>query len=597
MGLSRRSIVFGRGKRMPSSDEPLDPPDRPFASTIGLSESNPIRSTSCSPTRLMIAESGEEESKDAPPNASIGSPEPAPVDTKKSTAAKRKAGTNWNTEEAMAFYDGIKEHGKNFEQIVATLARKKFSKDKDQVRNFYYNTYKMYKEKAGIEEREWTNVPHTARELLVIINTLEWRKKTHTTTVNPIRFKALIMTGSTNQKVAGKRVPVSIRTPNCAALHKFFPSMKQSAKVPTTLQVQLTPYTYAARRFVMNCEQNPLLSITLNTHCGLSYLFRFLEQKWTLPERKSHFGMNDSSVPTILLYPPEGFKPTKITVQPADDAHPSVNSLRADCESRQAGASAANGPSTSSDAAGPSTPQGVSNAFDQFDETFANGLTTENSANINFLQLYFAFGQQPAIRLRYEVISNVRSTNVFVKLSELIRNSEGIADLAKNRRRPIVLEHFGAVLGGRQAAHVHRGRRRPNGCPTFRMASTQAIGNTDVVDRERALFKQQLLELRQKPAKGTEIPCEPQRNRLRIVVQQQKRDEPVLPSTHSIFEDVVNSELSRNTLQSPSKSMLEAAYSFYDDMQHQDSNHALTSFSELVHTVNSDASHSFLDNM
>lgn len=32
------------------------------------------------------------------------------------------------------------------------------------------------------------------------------------------------------------------------------------------------------------------------------------------------------------MYAPEGFKPTKIVVQPAEDAHPSINALRADYE-------------------------------------------------------------------------------------------------------------------------------------------------------------------------------------------------------------------------------------------------------------------------
>ncbi|KAI6215098.1 hypothetical protein M3Y94_00345100 [Aphelenchoides besseyi] len=354
----------------------------------------------------------------------------------------------------------------------------------------------MYKEKAGIEEREWTSVPHTARELLVIINTLEWRKRTHTAVVNPIRFKALIMTGTTNVKVQGKRLPVSIRTPNCPALHKFFPSIKQSAKVPTTLQIQLVPYTYTARRYVLNCEQNPLLSINVNTQSGFRSLFRFLEQKWTLPERKSYVTRVESTAPTIILYPPEGFKPTKIGIQIADDAHPSINSLRADCENRQITTTI--GSSTSLNSTGSaSVSQAINNVFESFDDNFANGLSVENTSNVSFLQLYYIFNQQTPIRLRYDVSSNVRSTNVFLKLSELIRNSEGLMEITKNRRRNGVSVTTNQTTTTAEKPSTSSAMPPTKRLPNFRLAGTEATG-TVVVDKERARFIEQLVALRQK---------------------------------------------------------------------------------------------------
>jgi hypothetical protein len=104
-----------------------------------------------------------------------------------------------------------------------TLNRKKLTKDKDQVRNYFYNTWKIYKEKASISENDWAHICQSAKELLVVTNALEWRKRTHSTNVNSVKFKNLVMTGTTTIKIPGKRVPISIRTPNCPALHKFFP--------------------------------------------------------------------------------------------------------------------------------------------------------------------------------------------------------------------------------------------------------------------------------------------------------------------------------------------------------------------------------------
>ncbi|KAI6201472.1 UDENN FLCN/SMCR8-type domain-containing protein [Aphelenchoides besseyi] len=610
-----KSIVFGRGKRPPNTEDNVDCDEFPSISSVGLTPNNPIRSPSQSPTHQMTEESDEEDTREAAnetPN--VGLPEIATVE-KKPTASKRKTSTYWNTEEVMAFYDGIKEHGKNFEQIVQTLSRKKFSKDKDQVRNYYYNSYKMYKEKAGIEERVWTSVPHTARELLVIINALEWRKRTHTAAVNPIRFKTLIMTGTTTVKVQGKRLPVSIRTPNCPALHKFFPSMKQSAKVPTTLQIQLVPYTYTARRYVLNCEQNPLLSINVNTQSGFRSLFRFLEQKWTLPERKSYVTRVESTAPTIVLYPPEGFKPTKISVQIADDAHPSINSLRADCENRQITTTA--GSSTSSNITG-QTPvaQATNNVFESFDENFANGLTVENTSNASFLQLYYIFNQQTPIRLRYDVSSNVRSTNVFLKLSELIRNSEGLMEITKNRRRNGVSVTNQAPTAAEKpstSSAMPPTKRRPN----FRLAGTEATGtyvtnfahllpsktqsNAHVDSQhqqsppsesahdlsfEETLDSFGFLEYRAK--KSTNKNGKTFTNLQNYAARERSDDNR--QSDNYVGVDATNDEHSRNILNSPSKSLQEAAWHHFANQSQQNSLDIVTNFSQLEKFVTNESS-------
>lgn len=49
------------------------------------------------------------------------------------------------------------------------MARKKLTKDRDQIRNYYFNAFKIWKMKAQLEERDWTLVPRDARELFVVI--------------------------------------------------------------------------------------------------------------------------------------------------------------------------------------------------------------------------------------------------------------------------------------------------------------------------------------------------------------------------------------------------------------------------------------------
>lgn len=93
------------------------------------------------------------------------------------------------------------------------------------------------------------------------------------------------------------------------------------------------------------------------------------------------------------------------------------------------------------------------------------------------------------------MITNVRNSNVFVKLSELIRNSEGIIDV-KNKKRLSTsgpTPQFASPQPINQAMISNAPKRLPN----FRMANEDVAG-TEVVDNERDLFKQQLVALRQK---------------------------------------------------------------------------------------------------
>lgn len=53
--------------------------------------------------------------------------------------------------------------------IARYMTKKKFTKDRHQVRNYYFNAFKIWKMKANLEERDWSFVPRDARELFVVI--------------------------------------------------------------------------------------------------------------------------------------------------------------------------------------------------------------------------------------------------------------------------------------------------------------------------------------------------------------------------------------------------------------------------------------------
>lgn len=106
MGVSRRRIVFGQGKRAPSDDDCAENSLR----IMSANSVRELRSPNISPTRPInnISEScGEDDSRDNN-NEQNESNDLQSVDVKKSVT-KRKVGTFWTTDEAMSFYEGLKE--------------------------------------------------------------------------------------------------------------------------------------------------------------------------------------------------------------------------------------------------------------------------------------------------------------------------------------------------------------------------------------------------------------------------------------------------------------------------------------------------------
>jgi hypothetical protein len=107
MGVSRRSLVFGKGKRPPSEEDCAENTLRII--TASTYREKPTESPTQSPTRAlnMIESGGEDESRENNNDQADVIENTVLSDSKKST--KRKAGTFWNTDEAMAFYEGVKE--------------------------------------------------------------------------------------------------------------------------------------------------------------------------------------------------------------------------------------------------------------------------------------------------------------------------------------------------------------------------------------------------------------------------------------------------------------------------------------------------------
>ncbi|CAD5221420.1 unnamed protein product [Bursaphelenchus xylophilus] len=563
--ISRKNVLFVPGSAKSGADEPLDP--SPSCSTIaGLSPKKSAR--------------------------------------KPKEKLQKRAATQWGIEEIIIFYEALKENGKNFEQISYYLEKKKYVRDKDQIKNFYYNTYKMYKEKAGITDEEWDGAPHGARELFIVLNALEWKKRTSNGVIQPQKFKSLVLTGSAVLKIPQKRSSITIKTPSCVAFHKYFPSLRQYARAPQTVSVFLTPYSYTSKHYVnTKCEVNPILNVNIPCGASLSQLFDFLEQKWQFCE-----GEEITSRPIIRLYSPDDFKPSLVELRFAKETIPSLNSLKQIRKKNK------------EDRA----------EYLDFGDIFKNGIDRTNCHTLNFLQLFLFFNESEKITLRYEIACDTERVNCFEKLNELFVECDDIfAELKMDKR----FKEFSESSEGLPS------KRQPN----KRLAEV-VCNQGNVVDNERNMFVKQLAMLRKtgrdnkkrkgapnmprqspSPSTSKEMPTDfspiggqsvsvaefatstesaqqpvhvqlecfeqplefdddPHEDRQFFEMQSYPRLEGI-PGSSNTFDQILN-EPGHPEFMSPSKSLLDDTFHLFDSMMDVNSCDLIANFSQLVNHMN-----------
>ncbi|KAH7731328.1 Myb-like DNA-binding domain containing protein [Aphelenchoides avenae] len=344
-------------------------------------------------------------------------PAPPPVPIKKTP--KRLAST-WTPEEQVVFFEGIKQHGKDFENIAKMMTKKKMSRNKEQIRTFFYNTLKHCKTKGCInDDVECQNVPRDAREIFLVANGCEWRKRTGGIDVHPARFRSLVYDGvtRTNVRVKGKKQSIVIKTPYCPCLLKYFPYDKRNAEIPIHVKLVLTPLLQKDRVYVTTCEQNPFLIVKVNINDTISSVLEFLSEKWVPPlERLCANEGGHQPQTTVRLLPAESIRIHKLHVEVSDDNSPlmSLGKLKKDYDAKpvnvmlppkkgqDSGSSAANKQQKRNDFI--VVPQSsLKEAFNIDEEKLRAGLTADNVGNASLLQLFYLCGMKEEIPLRYDV--------------------------------------------------------------------------------------------------------------------------------------------------------------------------------------------------
>ncbi|VDN03798.1 unnamed protein product [Thelazia callipaeda] len=220
---------------------------------------------------------------------------------------------HWNCTEINTFFEGIKLYGRDFEQIAKLMTRRKLNKDKDQIRNYYFNSLKLIKSSTHINESLMANIPRDAKELFILINGFEWKRRI-CDKFDEAKFHQLVMNGSTYEKKRKKKQLVLVRTPMCPSLQKCFPSYS-SSPLPTHVYLNLTPQTEADRYFVEKRGQNPLIRIKIAMGDQISRVFSLLKMKWNLRLQKSIGCIADEKEQVqVVLYPDKTTRVGKVIV-------------------------------------------------------------------------------------------------------------------------------------------------------------------------------------------------------------------------------------------------------------------------------------------
>uniref|UniRef100_A0AC34PUH1 Myb-like domain-containing protein n=2 Tax=Panagrolaimus sp. JU765 TaxID=591449 RepID=A0AC34PUH1_9BILA len=203
----------------------------------------------------------------------------------------------WSPSETNRFYQGLKEHGKNFDQVSKFMFKYKINRDKMQIQKYYFNLFKAFRAILKVSEDELRFVPRDAKELFIVINGCEYKQKTAGSKICPDAFKQLLFNGFATVKLKNRRLVV--KTPVCKALRQFFKYDEKFANIPKQLTLKLIPGTPEDKDYVLSCEQNPFLFIQMDMNDSLETVFNYLKLKW-LPKY-----MNADKIPDDSLFLPE----------------------------------------------------------------------------------------------------------------------------------------------------------------------------------------------------------------------------------------------------------------------------------------------------
>ncbi|KAM4634938.1 protein cramped-like isoform 2-T6 [Polymixia lowei] len=248
----------------------------------------------------------------------------------------RRQWESWSAEDKNSFFEGLYEHGKDFEAIQNNIAIKykkrgkpaNMVKNKEQVRHFYYRTWHKISKHIDFANVYSRVLKKSSQELYGLICYAELRKKVGglMDDKNVAKLNELIQQGATTVRSKGRNL--RIKAPMCRALKKLCDPDGMSdeedqkpVRLPLRVAVELQPRSNFSWARVQSLAHNPRLRMMVELHRKVSSLIEYLKQKWafhdlrilkSLQEREALEGTHSSTASPskaqqeeLFLYPAE----------------------------------------------------------------------------------------------------------------------------------------------------------------------------------------------------------------------------------------------------------------------------------------------------
>ncbi|XP_024128084.1 protein cramped-like isoform X1 [Oryzias melastigma] len=232
----------------------------------------------------------------------------------------RRQWESWSAEDKNSFFEGLYEHGKDFEAIQNNIAMKykkrgkpaNMVKNKEQVRHFYYRTWHKISKHIDFANVYNRVLKKSSQELYGLICYAELRKKVGglMDDKNVAKLNELIQQGATTVRSKGRNL--RIKAPMCRALKKLCDpdgvsdeEDQKPVRLPLKVAVELQPRSNYSWARVQTLAHNPRLRMVVELHRKVSSLIEYLKQKWayqdqrilnSLKEREALEGSQSSAV-------------------------------------------------------------------------------------------------------------------------------------------------------------------------------------------------------------------------------------------------------------------------------------------------------------
>ncbi|XP_008303459.1 protein cramped-like [Stegastes partitus] len=213
----------------------------------------------------------------------------------------RRQWESWSAEDKNSFFEGLYEHGKDFEAIQNNIAMKykkrgkpaNMVKNKEQVRHFYYRTWHKISKHIDFANAYSRVLKKSSQELYGLICYAELRKKVGglMDDKNVAKLNELIQQGATTVRSKGRNL--RIKAPMCRALKKLCDpdgvsdeEDQKPVRLPLKVAMELQPRSNHSWARVQSLAHNPRLRMVVELHRKVSSLIEYLKQKWAYHDQR-----------------------------------------------------------------------------------------------------------------------------------------------------------------------------------------------------------------------------------------------------------------------------------------------------------------------